>query len=232
MLQQFPELAPYVDLTAESFGDLEQGLTDLIKASPDDLIETLQEFKVTKGLTAEQAAQIDNLCEALGNMPTDAIKDVTGEFGVLAEQIKAATVVQTELENKLAEDDYDAGYEGRVEAYGGFQEVLDAGEYGSKAYSAYKEYFGLMEKTPEQIKSWMVELNKMHRTKPVVCVESGEFFLGVRDAMKKTGVWHTSVRFACTGVYQTAGGFHWRYATPKEISDYENANGINIRIRS
>ena len=78
----------------------------------------------------------------------------------------------------------------------------------------------------------MVELNKMHRTKPVVCVESGEFFLGVRDAMKKTGIGHTSVRFACTGVYQTAGGLHWRYATQDEISDYENANGINIRLRS
>ena len=163
LLQQFPELATYVDLTADSFGDLEQGLRDLIKASPDDLIESLQKFKETKDLTEEQKNQIDNLCAALSDLPTDAIKDVTGEFGILAEQIKAATDAQTELEKKLAEDDYDAGYEGRVEAYGGFQEVLDAGEYGSKAYAAYKEYFGLIEKSPEQIKAWM-ESNKKYFT--------------------------------------------------------------------
>lgn len=163
LLQKFPELATYVDLTAEGFGDLEKGLKQLIKSSPDSLIDTLQEFKETSDLTEEQEAQIDNLCDALNNMSADAIKDVTGEFGVLAEQINAATAAQTELEKKLAEDDYDAGYEGRVEAYSGFQEVLDAGEYGSKAYAAYKEYFGLLEKSPEQISAWM-DANKQYFT--------------------------------------------------------------------
>lgn len=165
LLQQFPELATYVDLTADGFGDLEQGLRDLIKASPDDLIESLQEFKETKDLTEEQKNQIDNLCAALSDLPTDAVKDVTGEFGRLAEQIKAATDAQTELEKKLAEDDYDAGYEGRVEAYSGFQEVLDAGEYGSRAYAAYKDYFiredlGL---DSSGVKEWM-ETNEKYFT--------------------------------------------------------------------
>lgn len=165
LLQQFPELATYVDLTTDGFGNLEQGLRDLIKASPDDLIESLQKFKETKDLTEEQKNQIDNLCAALSDLPTDAIKDVTGEFGRLAEQIKAATDAQTELEKKLAEDDYDAGYEGRVEAYGGFKEVLDAGEYGSKAYAAYKDYFiredlGL---DSSGIKEWM-ETNEKYFT--------------------------------------------------------------------
>lgn len=165
LLQQFPELATYVDLTADGFGNLEQGLRDLIKASPDDLIESLQKFKETKDLTEEQKNQIDNLCAALSDLPTDAIKDVTGEFGRLAEQIKAATDAQTELEKKLAEDDYDAGYEGRVEAYGGFKEVLDAGEYGSRAYAAYKDYFiredlGL---DSSGIKEWM-ETNEKYFT--------------------------------------------------------------------
>lgn len=128
LLQQFPELAPYVDLTADGFGNLEQGLRDLIKASPDELIESLQKFKETKDLTEEQKNQIDNLCASLRDMPTDAIKDVTGEFGVLAESIKAATQAQNELEAALAQDDWDTGYEGRVEAFSGFQETFDAGE--------------------------------------------------------------------------------------------------------
>ena len=84
----------------------------------------------------------------------------------------------------------------------------------------------------EKMRARMVELNKMHRTKPVICIESGEFFVGVRDAMKKTGIGHTSVRLACTGVYKTAGGMHWRHATPEEISAYEQEPGVNLRLRS
>ena len=99
LLQQFPELATYVDLTADGFGDLEQGLRDLIKASPDDLIEYLQEFKETKDLTEEQKSQIDNLCAALSYLPIDAVKDVTDEFGRLAEQIKAAADEYNNLTN-------------------------------------------------------------------------------------------------------------------------------------
>lgn len=163
LLQQFPELAPYVDLTADGFGNLEQGLRDLIKASPDELIESLQKFKETKDLTEEQKNQIDNLCASLRDMPTDAIKDVTGEFGILADQINAAAKAQTELEKKLAEDDYDEGYAGRVSAYEGLQETIKAGEFGSKAYAAYKGYFGLEDMDSSGVKQWM-ENNKKYFT--------------------------------------------------------------------
>lgn len=163
LIEQFPELAEHVDFTAENFGNLEEGLRALIKSSPEEFIKTLQEFKETNNLTGKAADQIDALCAAVGGLSADAIRDVNGEFGVLAESIKAATAAQNELEAALAEDDWDTGYEGRVSAYGGFQEVLDAGEYGSKAYAAYKEYFGLIEKSPEQIKAWM-ESNKKYFT--------------------------------------------------------------------
>lgn len=163
LIQQFPELAGYVDLTADGFGNLDAGLRQLIKDSPSDVIKTLQQFKETNGLTGEAAAQVDSLCEALASLPTDAIRDASGEFGVLAESINNAKKAQNELEAALSEDDWDSGYEGRVSAFEGFQEVFDAGEYGSKAYAAYKEYFGLMEKTPEQVKAWM-ESNKKYFT--------------------------------------------------------------------
>lgn len=84
----------------------------------------------------------------------------------------------------------------------------------------------------EKMRERMSELNKMHRTKPVVCIDSGEFFVGTRDAMRKTGIEHSSVRLACTGVYQKAGGMRWRYATPEEILEYETVNGVSLRIRS
>lgn len=155
LLQQFPELAPYVDLTADNFGNLGEGLRELIRNTPDEFIETMQKFKTTNHITGEAAEHIDALCEAVADLSGESLEDITGEFGVLAEAINNATKAQNELEEALKEDDWDAGYEGRVKAFEGFQESFDAGEYGSKAFAAYKEYFGLMEKTPEQIKEWM-----------------------------------------------------------------------------
>lgn len=163
LVEQFPELASYVDYTAENFGNLGNGIKAVLRSSPDKLIDTLLQFKEANNLTGDAADKIDALIGVIRNMPTDGITNVTQEFGVLKQAINDATQAQNELEAALAEDDWDAGYEGRVEAYGGFQEVLDAGEYGSKAYAAYKEYFGLIEKSPEQIKAWM-ESNEKYFT--------------------------------------------------------------------
>ena len=163
LLQQFPELAPYVDLTADNFGNLGEGLRELIRNTPDEFIETMQKFKTTNHITGEAAEHIDALCEAVSDLSGESLEDITGEFGVLAEAINNATKAQNELEEALKEDDWDAGYEGRVKAFEGFQESFDAGEYGSKAFAAYKEYFGLMEKSPAQIKEWM-DANKKYFT--------------------------------------------------------------------
>lgn len=155
LIEQFPELAEYVDFTADNFGNLEEGLRNLIKSSPDEFVKTLQEFKETNNLTGEAAEQIDALCDAVNNMSTEAIKDASGEFGVLAEAINAAKTAQNELEAALAEDDWDTGYEGRVKAFAGMKEVFASGEFGSKAYAAYKEYFGLMGKSTDEVQEWM-----------------------------------------------------------------------------
>lgn len=163
LIEQFPELAPYVDYTAENFGNLESGIKAVLRSSPDKLINTLLEFKEVKNLTGEAAEQVDALIDILRDMPTSGVSDVAEEFGVLKKAIDDATEAQNELEAALAEDDWDAGYEGRVEAFEGFQEAYDAGEYGSKAFAAYKEYFGLMEKSPAQIKEWM-DANKKYFT--------------------------------------------------------------------
>lgn len=183
LLQQFPELAEYVDLTADNFGNLDDGLRELIRNTPDEFVETMQKFKETNHLTGDAAEHIDALCDAVSDLSGESIQDITGEFGVLAESIKAATAAQNELEEALAEDDWDAGYEGRVDAFEGFQETFDAGEYGSKAYAAYKEYFGLMEKTPEQIKAWM-ESNKKYFTESTDGVLA---FLQTVESMSGTG---------------------------------------------
>lgn len=155
LLQEFPEFSPYVDMTAENFGELGSAIEDAVHADADSLIETLQEMKDSGKYTEEAKAAIDALCDSLENVSTSSIQDASGQFGVLADAINAAKTAKNELDKALQEEDYDAGYEGRVSAFTGMQEVMSAGEYGSKAYAAYKEYFGLAGQSASEVQAWM-----------------------------------------------------------------------------
>ena len=160
LLQQFPELAEYVDITSDGFGNLDAALQRAIADAPEDLIETLKQFKQTHDLTEAQVKQIDSLSDSLRNLPKDSVQSLSEEFGVLADNIRRAGEERTELEKKLSEDDYDKGYDERAKNFEAYQKVLDEGEYGSKAFAAYSEYFGLMEKTTDEIDAWMAANKK------------------------------------------------------------------------
>ncbi len=160
LIQQFPELAEYVDLTAEGFGNLDDGLRKVIADSPTELIETLQGLKETNNLTEKAANQIDVLCDALESMPDAAIKDISGEFGLVAEAINNANKALTDLDKALAGDDYDAGYDARVKHLETFKETIENGEYGSKAYSAYKDYYGLVGLSSDEVRDWVAQNEK------------------------------------------------------------------------
>ena len=64
LMQEFPSLAPYVDLTAEGFGNLSEGLSTLISQEPEKLI---QEFNTLKEAlsTDEERRQVDLLIDSL-----------------------------------------------------------------------------------------------------------------------------------------------------------------------
>lgn len=68
LLQEFPELAPYVDMTAENFGNLDDGLRALIQNAPNSVIETLKELADTNKLTDEAKDLIEDLCAALESL--------------------------------------------------------------------------------------------------------------------------------------------------------------------
>lgn len=154
LIQEFPELAEYVDLTAEGFGDLQVGLKKLIRESPKKLINDLKELKNTEDLTQKQKDAIDGLCVSLEKISADAIEDVSSEFGILAEQINASKRAKSDLDKVLAADDYDANFDDRVEAFEKLQEVLKNGEVGSKAYAGLKEYFGIDEMNVSEVTKW------------------------------------------------------------------------------
>ena len=54
------------------------------------------------------------------------------------------------------------------------------------------------------------------RPKPVICIETGEFFPSQKAAERATG--YSGIHKTCGGKQYTAGGYHWRYAMPEEAA--------------
>ena len=50
--------------------------------------------------------------------------------------------------------------------------------------------------------------------KPVICVETGEYYSSQSAAEETTG--YSGIHRVCQGKKHTAGGYHWRYATEEE----------------
>lgn len=59
-------------------------------------------------------------------------------------------------------------------------------------------------------------------SKPVICVETNEFFWSMGEAKRVTGCNDTTITRCCRGIKKTCGGYHWRYATDDEIKQYSN----------
>ncbi len=64
LMQQFPELVPYIDLAADGFGNLSEGLSMLIAQQPDSLIQSLNGLKDALS-TDEERQQVDLLIDSL-----------------------------------------------------------------------------------------------------------------------------------------------------------------------
>jgi len=85
LMQQFPDLVPYIDLTADGFGKLSEGLSFLINQQPDSLIQSLQELK--KNLTTdEERMQIELLIDLLQRL---------GSYGDTGIEAYATTIGNT-----------------------------------------------------------------------------------------------------------------------------------------
>lgn len=67
LMQQFPALIPYIDLAADGFGNLSEGLSTLIAQQPESLIQSLQTLKSSLN-TDEERAQVDALINSLQSL--------------------------------------------------------------------------------------------------------------------------------------------------------------------
>ncbi len=83
LMQQFPDLVPYIDLTANGFGNLSEGLSKLIEQQPNELIEELKQLKDSLS-TEEEREQVELLIDSLqrlssyGNSGTEAYTNTIG----------------------------------------------------------------------------------------------------------------------------------------------------------
>lgn len=53
---------------------------------------------------------------------------------------------------------------------------------------------------------------KIEKAKSVLCVETGQTFVGLKEAGRQTNIDRTSIGRCCKGKQGTAGGYHWRFA--------------------
>lgn len=67
LMQQFPDLIPFIDLTADGFGRLSEGLSNLISRQPDTLIEDLEKLKASLTTDAERQ-QVELLINSLQHL--------------------------------------------------------------------------------------------------------------------------------------------------------------------
>lgn len=85
LMQQFPDLAPYVDLTADAFGNLSEGLSLLMNQQPGALIQSLQELKGNL-TTDEERTQVELLIDSLQRL---------GSYGDTGVEAYATTIGNT-----------------------------------------------------------------------------------------------------------------------------------------
>lgn len=154
LVQEFPDLIKYVDLTEDGFGNLDQGLRNLYTQNVEQLVDQLQQFKETNNLIGDSAQAVDDLCAALGEIPIGTTAGLSEEFGRLASQISSSNAELAKLDEQLKEPDYDNNYNKRVANFTKFQELLDSGKVGSREYKGYAQSFGLEGESPEDIRAW------------------------------------------------------------------------------
>lgn len=66
------------------------------------------------------------------------------------------------------------------------------------------------------------------RSRPVICVETGEWFISYQDAHNKYGVDTGSLTRVLQGKLKQTCGYHWRHATQEETQ--QNMEAINAQI--
>ena len=136
-----PELAKGVDISSNAFHGLADNLKRAAKTSTKSFINDLKELKTSMVAAGKSTDSVDQLIEAVENMPDDALDSIIDKYSTLADEINKARVAQNKLSESMQENPNE-GYETRGEAMEYMKEAMSKGEIGSESnlWNVAKQY--------------------------------------------------------------------------------------------
>lgn len=132
LVEEYPDLAKGVDISSNAFYGLSRNLNRAIKSKTKNFIKDLKELKKSLESAGKSTDVIDQLVEAVENMPDDALSDVIQRYGTLADEIERARLAQDQLIASM-EENPNEGYETRGEAMEYMKAAMKRGEIGSES---------------------------------------------------------------------------------------------------
>ena len=132
LIKKYPDLAKGVDISSNAFYGLSRNLNRAIKTSTKSFIRDLKELRVSLVAAGKSTDSIDQLIEAIENMPDDALDDIIEKYSTLADKINKAKLAQDKLTASM-EENPNEGYETHGEAMEYMKEAMAKGEIGSES---------------------------------------------------------------------------------------------------
>lgn len=132
LIKKYPKLAKGVDVSSNAFYGLSRNLNRAIKANTKSFIKDLKELRVSLVAAGKSTESIDQLIDAVENMPGDALDDTIERYQTLANEIDRAKLAQDQLLASM-EENPNEGYESRGEAMEYMKEAMEKGEIGSES---------------------------------------------------------------------------------------------------
>lgn len=94
--------------------------------------------------------------------------------------------------------------------------------YRKKVSDGMKRYYENKPKLPPKVKAKSPRVQTFfdvyNTNKAIVCVETGMVYPSAKIASDRTGAIRTKITAMIKGRIKSAGGYHWRYATPEEVA--------------
>ena len=151
LIERYPDLAKGVDISSNAFYGLSRNLNKAIKSNTKSFINDLKRLKASLEAAGKETDSVDQLIEAIGNIPDDALDDTIERYNTLAEKIDKARIAQDKLLASM-EENPNEGYENRGEAMEYMKEAMSKGEIGSESnlWNVAKQY-GFTGYNPEDI---------------------------------------------------------------------------------
>ncbi len=69
-------------------------------------------------------------------------------------------------------------------------------------------FFGKSHSNETRMKMRMA---KRKNVRPVICIDTGEVYLTLREASRHSGINATNIGRCCKGIYKQVNGYHWMY---------------------